>query len=223
MIVAAFGVVRAVDRRARAVVLAHRLDRRRVVELCPVGVERRRREARIVAASGPGARPRSRRRRGCRGSSARAAAPAGRGTPSASSRARTSHRRATRSRRSARCRAPRAGHPLGVVERHPIGRRGRRDRGRRPRTSRGRARPSPPPRRPPAPAWSGRSDPPTPAGERRAVAGQVDRDDREPLGQPRRDRVPHQVGLREPVHEQQRRAVAADHGVHGAAGRFEGA
>ena len=42
-----------------------------------------------------------------------------------------------------------------------------------------------------------------------AVAAQVGGDDREALGEPRRDLVPHDVGLRVAVQEQQRRAGAA--------------
>ena len=42
-----------------------------------------------------------------------------------------------------------------------------------------------------------------------AVAAQVGRDDREVLGEPRRDLVPHDVGQRVAVQQQQRRPVAA--------------
>ena len=42
-----------------------------------------------------------------------------------------------------------------------------------------------------------------------AITAQVGRDDREALGEARRDLVPHHMSLRIAVNEEQRRAVAA--------------
>ena len=53
------------------------------------------------------------------------------------------------------------------------------------------------------------------------VAGQIRGDHREALGQCGRDGVPHQVRLGVAVQQEQRRAFAADAGVHGAAGGVE--
>ncbi|MGY4433584.1 hypothetical protein ACVWWO_006061 [Bradyrhizobium sp. F1.13.1] len=54
-----------------------------------------------------------------------------------------------------------------------------------------------------------------------AIAGQIGDDQREPVGQLRRDAVPHHVGLGEAVQQQQRRSLAADAGEDAAEGSVD--
>ena len=209
MVSAAVGVVEhAIDGRAGAVVLAHCLDGRRIGALGAVGAQ----DLLGVALVGFQAEPLRRYPEGVGVAEDQLLGQgrAGRGTTSASIRSRTRRRPATRSRRSGRCRARRAGDRRGMIERHAVRDPpsavvpGDRERGVTELAHRGEQIAGQRSLAVRAVVVAHRRT------KRLAVAGEVRDDEGEPLGQRRRDRVPHEVRLGKPVEQEQRQARPAD-------------